>query len=243
MRSAPPEHVVVSDVDGTLLGDDRSLAEFAEWFTFRRARLGLVLASGRFFASVADSVRASDIPPPDAIVGGVGTEIRWYPGGEPLAGWEAAMAPDWDAEEVRRALAGAPGLELQPAEFLSEWKVSYYAHDASPEALRAVETRLSRAGVRARLVYSSRRDLDVLPARASKGDAVAFLADSLGLAADRVIVCGDSGNDASMFGRGFRGVVVGNAHPELKEHAGQGVYVSVRPFAGGVLEGLRRWLD
>ena len=73
---------------------------------------------------------------------------------------------------------------------------------------------LAEAGLSCEVVYSSGRDLDVLPEGASKGHAAAFLARRHGMC--RVIGCGDSENDASLLRRDFLGVVVHNALPELK---------------------------
>ena len=45
-----------------------------------------------------------------------------------------------------------------------------------------------------------------------------------------------------MFEQGFRGIVVGNAHPELKALNGSDIYQAEGEFAWGVLEGLEHWL-
>jgi len=93
------------------------------------------------------------------------------------------------------------------------------------------------------MIYSSRRDLDIVPAGANKGTAAAFLASTWwGIPQSRVLVSGDSGNDRDLFGQGFLGIVVSNAHRELKELNGPTVYHARQPYAGGVLEGWRYWI-
>ena len=247
------EWLLISDVDGTLLPpathpDPAPLRAFAAFYEDRRARgeLGLVLSSGRFAASVLDSVRTTDLPVPDAVIGGVGTEIYLRDGGgefpEPLAAWPATFA-GWDAAAVGTALTGVPRLEDQPAEFQSDYKRSYYLRDAAPDELAAVERRLEEAGVAARVVYSSARDLDVLPAGADKGNAAVFLANWFGVPGDRVIVAGDSGNDAAMFRDAFRGVAVANSLPELLSLDHPHLHRAAGAAAAGVLEGVRRWTD
>ena len=66
-----------------------------------------------------------------------------------------------------------------------------------------------------------------------------------GLDPDRVVVAGDTGNDASMFLEFDRGVVVANAKPELLELArdlgDDRVYCARKPYAAGVEEGLEHY--
>jgi hypothetical protein len=92
-------------------------------------------------------------------------------------------------------------------------------------------------------VYSSDRDLDVLPKLADKGNALEWLLRCLRISSEEVLVGGDSGNDAAMFLLPkVRGIVVENAQPELLE-----AVLSTRPFlahsicADGILEGLRHY--
>jgi hydroxymethylpyrimidine pyrophosphatase-like HAD family hydrolase len=46
-----------------------------------------------------------------------------------------------------------------------------------------------------------------------------------------------------MFHVGFRGIVVGNAQPELRALVEPHIYHATAPFAAGVLEGLDYWLQ
>jgi len=234
--------VLVSDVDGTLLGDDAALDGFCRWYVEQQARIRLVYASGRFYESIVESIQTTGLPPPDAIIGGVGTEIRAHPTGEPVGGWQERFS-HFRATMVRACLSRYEALEPQPVHLQSAYKVSYFAIDATEEFLAQLRSDLQRAGCPARIVYSSRRDLDVLPPGVDKGAAAEFLIRQWGVEPRRVMVSGDSGNDLSMFGRGYRGIVVGNAHDDLKALRGDGVFHSRRTHAAGVLEGLQYWLS
>jgi sucrose-6F-phosphate phosphohydrolase len=232
--------LLVSDLDGTLLGDDQALERFAAWFAAHRDEFRLVYASGRLFPSVAQSVRTTSLPEPDAVIAGVGTEIHDYATDTAWASWQQGFV-HWNAAHIRAALAQFPLLVPQPDEFVSDYKLSYYAHGLNAGALAELRDSLDGAGCRTNLVYSSDRDLDVLPARADKGQAARFVARTWGIADDDVVVCGDSGNDAALMECGFRGIVVANAQPELKRLAGPYVYHSRHSYAAGVLDGIRHW--
>jgi sucrose-6F-phosphate phosphohydrolase len=231
--------LVVSDLDGTLLGDDPALARFADWYEQVRERVALVYASGRLEASIRESVATTNLPEPAAIIGGVGSQVRCFRTQSDLFDWPTAQPPHWDAAAVRAALAH---LELQPDEFQSDFKVSYFLIDATADDLRTIDAALSHYGLACELVYSSCEHLDVLPRGVNKGTAVRQLARHWRHDESSVIVCGDTANDLAMFQQGFRGVIVANAHDDLKQLAGENIYLARRCHAAGVLEGLLHWL-
>lgn len=238
------EHLslLVSDVDNTLLGDDEALKRFSDWFDGERQRLRLAYSSGRFYDSVSQSVAESPLPVPDAIIGGVGTDIRIPPSGDRLESWPQT-SNGWDAEGVRAVLTAHKELEPQADEFQSPYKISFYGYDLDDDFLAHLRRQFADLGYKVNIVYSSARDLDVLPANTNKGTAAAHLAGHLGISPTRVMVSGDSGNDLTMFQQGFLGIVVGNAHDELKALSGSNVYHATGEYASGVLEGLKYWLD
>jgi len=241
LRATANKHLLISDLDGTLIGDEEALAAFSEWIRTCAASLTLVYATGRTYDSVVDEIRTTALPEPAAIIGFVGTDIHEYPSGRLIEAWHRKINRKWDAGKVRSILSSHGELELQPSQFQSDFKVSYYLPDASGDDIRNLREEVAENSIEAEVIYSSNRDLDFLPLRANKGKASAFLASEWGIARDRVVVCGDTGNDMALFEQGFRGVVVGNAQPDLKSLAGPNVYHAEGLYARGVLEGVDHW--
>jgi sucrose-6F-phosphate phosphohydrolase len=234
--------LLVADLDGTLLGDGHALDEFAEWFGARRETVRLVYASGRFYDSVAESIERTALPAPDAVIGGVGTEVRGYPSRRPVDGLRYEPPAGFDAERVISRMAALSDVKAQPHEFQSALKLSFYLHNASHRRLTELERNLRAEGLPVDIIYSSNRDLDVVPGGMNKGAAARHVAEQWGFVPEHVLAGGDSANDDSLFHQGFRGIVVANAHPELKALVGDSVYHARRSHAAGVLEGVQYWL-
>jgi sucrose-6F-phosphate phosphohydrolase len=234
-----------SDLDGTLLGNPEATRRFkTAWERLpRNSRPLLGYASGRLVQDVIDLLATGVLPWPDYVIGGVGTQIYDGRRKRPLNEFNQQFRGGWDLARIETLVGSFPGVTRQPPQFLHPYKSSWYLHKASPETIAALEKLLAEAGLQVTIVYSSARDLDVLPAKTSKGGALDWLCRHIGVPLDKVLVAGDTGNDASMFLLpGVRGIVVENAQPELIEAVVKlPTFNATRVMAEGVLEGLQHF--
>jgi sucrose-6F-phosphate phosphohydrolase len=234
-----------TDLDGTLLGNPESARRFREtWDSLPRGtRPRLVFNTGRSVRETLALVQARQLPEPDFVVGGVGTEFHDATRPGTLPEFVAQFGEGWDLAAVERIVGATPGVRRQPPEFLHPYKSSWYLERADRARIEELQHRLAAAGLQVTVVYSSLRHLDVLPVRANKGNALAWLCRRLDLALDQVLVAGDTGNDSSMFLLpGVQGIVVENAQPELFEAVVKlPVFVATKVMADGVLEGLKHF--
>ncbi|MBU2956049.1 HAD-IIB family hydrolase [Paracoccus sp. C2R09] len=233
-----PHAMLASDIDGTLTGCRDGAAEFTEWARTRDPGMVLAVATGRSVVEARRVLREWHLPMPDLFITSVGSEIwRWGRDGalRPCGDYAAMIGGDWDRDGVRAALAPL-GLTAQPGHDQRAFKLSFFGnvHDRD-----RIGTALKRAGLRARVILSHDRLIDVLPRNAGKAAAIRFEAARMGIPADSCIVAGDSGNDLDML-QGFASAIIpANASPEVASV--RGAWRSEHPHAAGVLDGLDRF--
>lgn len=237
---------IATDLDDTLVGDERALRHFNDFVRTHRNSLFLVYLTGRYFRSASDLMRQENLIPPDVLVTDVGAEIRWGPGYKLDERWNSRAVTNWDEERIVKILQGIPW--LQPRTLKSKLRRSYSVLEVIREVedevnvVKEIKSRLLEFGVKAEVVLSSGKDLDVLPAGVSKGQALTHICRTIPLEPSRVLVCGDSGNDISMLDAGFNAVVVNNAQAELKRYNFKNpVYFAKGEYAWAIIEGLNRY--
>lgn len=233
-----------TDIDGTIFDGPETAEIFAAfWKNLRELpeQPLLVYNTGRSLDDVRGLISGTSLPSPDFIIAGVGTEMFDQAEGRLMDEWKEALSGNWNFETVRNLVsAEIEDIEAQPDECQNEFKCSWYYHDKNGNDLDRIGQLIESAGLEAQVIYSSNRDLDILPRQANKGNALRWLASWRNIPLSRVAVAGDSGNDSSMFlVDDTFGVVVSNAEDALVSAvAGGNAYLSEEPCARGVIEGL-----
>jgi len=241
-RLITADRIVVCDIDNTLIGNRKGLTALLALLRDAGRKVAFGIATGRSADLTRKILAEWVIPTPQLLITSVGSAIRYGPQLVEDKGWEKHINYRWRPAALREELSNVPGLQLQPDDGQGRFKISY---DVDPERMPSVdmiEVHLRQARLQARLVFSHRAYLDVLPIRASKGAALRYFCLQWGIPPERCLVAGDSGNDVEMLTGRTLGVVVGNHDPELAELRGQPqIYFAPGRYAWGIIEGIHHY--
>lgn len=248
MATEMPFRLFSADLDGTLAGDRDASRRFSRyWQSLDPSdRPLLVYNSGRLIDDILAFTEEEELPRADALIGGVGTMLLSSSLPDIGEDYDRVLAETgYDAGRIEALIGAERGIVRQPERYQHRFKSSWYLHDASAQELDNLLAKLNGEGLAVRIVYSSNRDLDILPVNADKGAALAWLCERVDVAPHEVIVAGDSGNDRSMFlMEGVRGIIPANGMAELTSLAREreaAIFRARARTADGVIEGLVHW--
>ncbi|MEB3172646.1 MAG: HAD family hydrolase [Cyanobacteriota bacterium] len=238
-----PALVLVTDLDGTLLGGTSAWRRRVyAWLERSREQVLHVFCTGRDLASVARLLQDDadhGLVAPHLVIGDVGCTVAC---GQSLAPLPLAVDPieaRWQGkpERLLPLLAGAAGLSPQP--LTADRRLAYYYDPDTFEP--GLVPLLEAHGVDC--LFSDNRYLDLLPAGVNKGSTLLELLELLEVDRGRVVTAGDTLNDLAMFETGLAGVIVGNAEPALLAHTQRlpQIYRAQAHGCEGIVEGLHHF--
>lgn len=234
------DRAIVTAIDNTLLGDAEALQEFIQTVRQQRRRFVFGIATGRRLDSVLQILKRYGIPTPDVLITSLGTEIVYSAQLISDLAWTYHIDHIWTPRVLRRILESVPGLRPQPKSEQSRFKASYYYDAAVAPPFHEIQSLLRQQELSVNATLSFGQYLDIIPERASKGQALRFVASQWGIPLDHILVTGGSGGDDDMLRGNTLGVVVANRHQEeLSDLSGsERVYFAQRAHAGGILEAI-----
>jgi len=233
------DRILICDLDDTLLGDAKALRVLLQRLDNAGDHVGLGIATGRSYDSTLRVLREWNVPIPDLLVTSVGAEIHYAQQKVRDQGWEQHIDYRWEPDALREAMQEFPGLKMQPKSEQHDFKISYFIDEKRAPSGREMMRHLRQQHLQTKLILSRGMFLDLLPIRASKGLALRYLGVKWGLAPERFLVAGDSGNDEEMLRGNTLGLVVFNFSKELiRLKTRPRIYFARGKHAWGVLEGL-----
>ncbi|MBT8050481.1 MAG: HAD-IIB family hydrolase, partial [Gammaproteobacteria bacterium] len=234
------DRAIFSDLDQNLVGDPEDLRRFAETLTRHRKYAAFGIATGRRLDTALAFIRKRHLPKPDVLITSLGTRIHY---GQQLtedASWADHIDYNWSTARLRRLLDAMPGLELQSTREQTPFKVSYFYDEEKAPPIEELTSTLLQHEVTANVVLSFGQHLDLIPSRASKGQALRYIAQHQDIPLENILVAGGSGADEDMMRGNMLAVVVANRHDEeLSELVDQErIFFASEKHALGILEAI-----
>ncbi len=232
---------LITDVDDTLLGDEKALEELMNTLREHRDYIGFGVATGRTAESTVEIFEEMGLITPDLIISSVGAEMYYRRASIPDKGWQAHISKWWHRDKIKDLLDGFDFLYYQEEETQRPFKISYYMPPGK-DRIPMLRELLTRNKCHCNIIYSNDKFLDILPYRASKGKAVRYLSYKWEIPLKNIMVCGDSGNDEEMLSGSSLGLIVSNYRSELEKLKGRKrIRFSPRSHAGGIMDGLEHY--
>ena len=234
------DRAIFTDLDQNLVGNPPALKRFIEVMRANRKCVSFGIATGRRIDTALALMKRQGIPAPDVLISSLGTRIHY---GQALTEddhWASHIDHHWNPQRIRRVLAELPGLKLQPRTEQTPFKISYYHDPSRAPSLDEIVRMLRQEDVTANVIGSFGQFLDIVPSRASKGQALRYVAQRLDIPLEHILTAGGSGADEDMMRGNTLAVVVANRHHEelssLIDH--ERVYFATQPHAAGILEAI-----
>jgi sucrose-phosphate synthase len=209
----------------------------------RRQSALLGIATGRRIDSALATMRKHDIPRPDVLISSLGTRIHYGPTLDEDDYWASHIDYNWSPRQIMDALKELPGMKLQPKVEQTPFKISYYYDPKTAPPVDDIITRLHKRELTANVILAFGQYLDILPSRASKGQALRYVSQLFDIPLERTLVAGGSGADEDMMRGNTLAVVVANRHHEelsglIEEDQ---IYFAEKPYALGIVEAIEHY--
>jgi len=237
------DRAIFSDLDQNLIGNPAALKIFTEVIKENRKCVTFGITTGRRIDSTLALIKKHRIPTPDLLISSLGTRIHY---GQSLTEddyWADHIDFDWSGQRIRRLLSKLPGLKPQPKVDQTPFKISYYYDPEIAPGIEDIVSHLHQHEITANVMLSFGQFIDIVPSRASKGQALRYVSQRLDIPLEQILVAGGSGADEDMMRGNTLAVVVGNRHDEeLSQLVDQErIYFAGQNHALGILEAIEHY--
>ncbi|MDI7740498.1 HAD-IIB family hydrolase [Lysinibacillus fusiformis] len=227
--------ILATDLDNTLVGHKEKLDQLWYYFKSQKIPISLIYITGRHYSSAMKLIEEHNLPKPNILICDVGATIYIGENLEEDDQWRLITSADWNPDLILSVIKQYSGLKRQ--QLPNNYRLSFTIED-DPGYVKEVEEMLRLYCLAFYLMYSSNKDVDILPSHTNKGEALKYALQKYAPEQFRILVAGDSGNDVDMLRLGLPAVIVGNCQNEIKRYRYlPNVYFAKDSFASGIQEG------
>jgi len=262
--------LLVSDLDGTMVGNDEYTREFRKFWESdaRHKDSKLVYSTGRSFESFLGLITSKRdiLVEPDGLICAVGTKVFLRSSDPNCAwiedeAWAEALDVNWSCDVVGKILQqvidkfGSENIHFRPPDEQNKYKLTVGVKDEFVNDVHHdIRSACDDDRIECKIIISGSggwKFIDCVSTGAGKLESLEHIREQLGFEASETVACGDSGNDILMMSGESRAVVVGNAELELREWANNfksknelessRIFLAGEFEALGILEGLKHF--
>jgi sucrose-phosphate synthase len=248
LPTKPPKHVkyryrdraIFTDLDQNLLGNPTGLKRFIKVIRDNRKCATFGIATGRRLDDALSIMKKFSIPIPDVLITSLGTKLHYTQGLSMDDFWGEHIDHLWQPKSIRRVMADLPGIKPQPKQDQSYYKIAYHYDPNKAPSVDEINALLHKEELTCNVIHAFGQFLDILPSRASKGQALRYVAQRLDVPLEQILVAGGSGADEDMMRGNTLAVVVANRHHEELSHMVdlERIYFANQSHALGILEAI-----
>lgn len=234
-------YILATDLDDTLVGSQLALKNLYQYISKQDVNIKLIYLTGRHLHSAKQLIIDEEIPIPDVLICDVGCSIYiqsnapFYEFSEDIE-WQENIYANWSKEEILKEVKKL-NLPLQ-TDVLIKKRISLNVFEE--KKVKQLQQNLIQQNIPVKLIYSSNKDLDILPSNSGKGNALIYTMKKYFKENQSVLVAGNSENDLEMLCLGYPSVIVGNAEEVLLSmHNVPFIYKAEGHYADGIKEGFK----
>jgi sucrose-phosphate synthase len=235
--------VIFSDLDQSLIGTPLDMQRFSDFIMNNHKKTSFGIATGRRIDSALALIKKHRIPTPDILITSLGTRIHYGKNLTEDSGWADHVDHNWNGGRIRRLLSKIDGIKIQAKKEQTSFKLSYYYDPKVAPSYEEIVDLLRKNEITANVMLSFGQFLDIIPSRASKGQALRYVSQKLDIPIEKILVAGGSGTDEDMIRGNTLAVVVNNRHnEELSQLVNQEkIYFAQKNHAAGILEAIEHY--
>ncbi|MFT5113957.1 MAG: sucrose-phosphate synthase, partial [Parasphingorhabdus sp.] len=234
------DRAIFTDLDQNLIGNPTALKYLVDLLKENRKCVSFGIATGRRIDSALALMNKHGIPRPDVLISSQGTRVHY---GQQLTEdnyWADHIDHNWTIQRLRKTIGNLPGIKSQHKNEQTPFKASYFYDENKAPSVEEIIILLGEKELNANVILSFGQFLDLVPGRASKGQALRYVTQRLDIPLEQTLVAGGSGADEDMMRGNTLAVVVGNRHYEelslLTEQ--DSIYFASQSYGSGILEAI-----
>jgi sucrose-phosphate synthase len=237
------DRALFTDLDQSLLGNAEGVRRFTEMMRANKRCANFGIATGRRLDTLLTELKRHGIPIPDVMITSLGTEIHYSAALVVDDFWSEHVDHLWKPQAVRRALEDVPGLVPQRRTEQSRFKIAYHYDPNVAPPVDEIMTLMRTLELSVNVIHAFGQFLDIVPIRASKGQALRYVAHRFGIPLEHILVAGGSGADEDMMRGNTLAVVVANRHHEELSQLVEmdNIYFAREAHALGILEAIEHY--